>query len=70
MVQFAWSACTVPFWQKEDILLGLNAYYSCSFLITICSLYWFLIEQLGFFTLGVVFSVLYHADLLLPVSVK
>lgn len=70
MVQLAGSAHTVPFWQTEEIFLWLNAYYSCSFLITICSLYWFLIEQLGFYILGVVFSVLYHADLLLPVSVK
>lgn len=70
MVQFAWSVFMVPFWQTEDILLWLNAYYSCSFLITICSLYWFLIEQLGFYILGVVFSALYHADLLLPLSVK
>lgn len=62
MVQFVWSACTVPLWHTEDISLWLNAYYSCTFLITICSLYWFLIEQLRFYILGVVFAVLYHAD--------
>lgn len=38
----------MPLWHTEDILLWLNAYYSCSFLITICSLYWVLIEQLRF----------------------
>lgn len=52
----------MPLWHTEDILLWLNAYYSCSFLITVCSLYWFLIEQLRFYILGVMSAVLYHAD--------
>ena len=30
--------------------------------MTVCSLYWFLIEQLRFYILGVVLAVLYHAD--------